>query len=77
MKPSSDCVGFDKKHLSVKNLVNLLTKSLVCVCVDHAGGLKHTPPHHQRLTNALRSSEAVINCWSAALGFLLRTSSSL
>lgn len=33
----------------------------MCVCVDHAGGLKHTPSLHQRLTNALRSSEAVIN----------------
>lgn len=41
--------------------VIFLTESSVYVCVDHAGGFKHTPSHHQRMTNALRSSEAVIN----------------
>lgn len=45
----------------MKISVNLWIKPLVCVCVDHAGRLKRTPPHHQRLTNALRSSEAAIN----------------
>jgi len=38
-----------------------LTGSSVCVCLDHAGGFKHTPTHRQRMTNAPRSSEAVIN----------------
>lgn len=33
----------------------------MCVRLDHAGGFKHTPAHRQRMTNAPRSSEAVIN----------------
>lgn len=59
---SADSVGFDKKITSkCENPGDFLTGSSVCVCLDHAGGFKYTTAHRQRMTNALRSSEAVIN----------------